>query len=222
MIRINLLPVKEVKKKKVRKEFFIFVAIMLVLDIAVMMSWGDTVDERLLQARTLNKSLQQQVDSLKEAKKQVEERQQNKALLEAQNFIFDQLRYDKIGPSNLLLFLSYVLYKPEDSVQNKEEIKKREMVGWNVDWDSDSVWISLIREAESVITISGEARNHEDVAEFLKRLDSGVFFYKPELVEQKKDFHQFLESHFVRFTILADLNYNLDGYPVELVQARKP
>ena len=218
MIRINLLPVKESKKKKVRKEFLILVVFLLVLDVVAMVSWSGTVDAELTQIRTRNKQLQQQVDNLKEMKKQIEERQKNKALLEAQNFIFDQLRFDKIGPSNLLLFLSYVMTKPEDSAANKEEIEKREMIGWNVDWDADSVWITHIKEKEGQLEVKGRARNHEDVAEFLKRLESGVFFYKPELIIQEKGFHEFLETHYVDYRIMGDLNYNLDGYPPELTQ----
>jgi len=216
MIRINLLPVKEVKKKKVRKEFFLLVAILVALDVMVMMSWGSAAEEALKGVRGRNKQLQEQVDSLKEAKKQMEEREQNKKLLEAQNFIFDKLKYDKIGPSNLLLYISYALTKPEDSAQNREEIKKRELIAWNVDWDPDSVWLTHIVEKDGMVRMKGEARNHEDVAEFLRRLEAGVFFYKPELIRQEKSFHLQLETHYVEFEIVADLNYNLDGYPREL------
>lgn len=219
MIRINLLPVKEVKKKKVRKEFFLLVGILIALDVMVMMSWGGAAEEGLRLVRTRNKQLQEQVDSLKEAKKQIEEREQNKKLLEAQNFIFDKLKYDKIGPSNLLLYISYALTKPEDTAQNREEIKKRELIGWNVDWDADAVWLTHITEKEGMVRIKGEARNHEDVAEFLRRLEAGVFFYKPELIRQEKNFHLQLETHYVEFEIVADLNYNLDGYPLELTGA---
>jgi len=222
MIRINLLPTKEVKKKKVRKEFFLLVAILVALDVMVMMSWGSAAEDELRVVRSRNKGLQEQVDSLKEAKKQIEEREQNKKLLEAQNYIFDKLKFDKIGPSNLLLYLSYVLTKPEDSAQNREEIKKREVIGWNVDWDADSVWLTHIQEKDGMVRLRGEARNHEDVAEFLKRLEAGVFFYRPELIKQEKKFHQQLETHYVEFEIVADLNYNLDGWPIELTGAGQP
>lgn len=221
MIRINLLPVKEVKKKKVRKEFLLLVAILVALDVMVLMSWGGAAEEGLTVVKLRNKALQAQVDSLKEAKAQIEEREQNKALLEAQNFIFDKLKFDKIGPSNLLLFLSYVLTKPEDSAQNREEIKKREVIGWNVDWDADAVWLTHIVEKDGMVRMKGEARNHEDVAEFLKRLEAGVFFYKPELIRQEKKFHPQLETHYVDFEIVADLNYNLDGFPTALTTVGK-
>jgi Tfp pilus assembly protein PilN len=221
MIRINLLPVKEVKKKKVRKEFLLLVAILVALDVMVLMSWGGAAEEGLTVVKSRNKALQEQVDSLKEAKAQIEEREQNKALLEAQNFIFDKLKFDKIGPSNLLLFLSYVLTKPEDSAQNREEIKKREVIGWNVDWDADAVWLTNIVEKDGMVRMKGEARNHEDVAEFLKRLEAGVFFYKPELIRQEKKFHLQLETHYVDFEIVADLNYNLDGFPTALTTVGK-
>jgi Tfp pilus assembly protein PilN len=222
MIRINLLPVRETKKKKFRKEFLILGTFLLALELVVLYSWGASLDDQFIQVAARNKTLQQQVDGLKEAKAQIEERQKNKALLEAQNFIFDQLRYDKIGPSNLLLYFAYVLTRPEATEQNREELKKQEMVGWNIDWDADSVWVTGMADKDGTMEIEGEARAHEDVAELLKRLETGVFFFKPELVSQEAKFNPILEVHYIEFKIVADLNYNLDGYPKEIFGAAGP
>ena len=219
MIRINLLPVKEKQKKKTRKDFLILSVFMFVLQVVALYSWQGSLDEELIQVRGRNRSLQGQVDNLKKVKQQIEERLKNKALLEAQNYIFDQLKYDKIGPSNLLLFLSYILTRTEDDHKNKEELKKQEMIGWNIEWDVDSVWLVRAIEDRGELTLKGRARAHEDVAELLKRLGSGVFFYKPELDYQERKFHDLLEVHYVEFKIIAELNYNLDGFPKALAGA---
>jgi hypothetical protein len=145
----------------------------------------------------------------------MEEREQNKATLNRQNIVFEELKYDKVGPSSMLLYLAYILTKKEDNVYNQEEIKAQEDIGWDMSWDPDRLWLTSFEENDKYVEIRGQALAHEDVAEFYTRLGSSVYFYDVQPHVQERRF----EIKYVDFTVTASLNYDTEGVPAPVASA---
>ena len=53
--------------------------------------------------------------------------------------------------------------------------------GYDENWDFRRLWISSFQERERHVTIRGQALTHEDVAEFLRRINLSDFFVSSQL-----------------------------------------
>jgi Tfp pilus assembly protein PilN len=222
MIRINLLPTrKKTKRKKTSSTkiaarpilllgFLIFAAGMVSLYM-----WYEQLEAQSVKEATKTRDLKQKVEELEKVKQTMEERERSQQILAQQNFIFDELRYDKIGPPGALLFMSYILSKTEDNSFNAQELQSQEDNGWNVSWDPARLWVTSFVEEDKVIEIKGEAMEHEDVTEFYRRLDSSIYFYDVAPDVQELHFAEKLNLRYVSFKVLCKLNYDLEGIPRE-------
>ncbi|NUN15307.1 MAG: PilN domain-containing protein [Myxococcales bacterium] len=213
MIRINLLPARTSRKKRGGKQILILLAVILALEGIALFYWHQSTANSLAYEQAKVKDLEAKVADLNKIKAQIDEREKYKETLIKQNFIFEELKYDKIGPANALIFLSYVLTKKEDNIYNVDEIKAQEESGWDVNWDPNRLWLVDFVETEKDVTIIGHATSHDDVTEFYRRLDSSLYFYdiRPDVQEVK--YNDEIDVKFVRFTVDAKINYDLEGIP---------
>ena len=218
MIKINLLPAKEGKRRRSSssgggRQWLAILMLLLVIEMLVLYVWHDGVAEEASQAAISAKRAEDKIASLEKKKAQLEEREQAKLELARQNVIFEKLKAEKTGPPEMLKFLSYVLTKKEDNLYNREELKAQEAAGWASGWDTHRLWLTEVSQSDSDFAITGLARSHEDVAEFYRRLESGIYFVEIDPVQQKvtpdKDFADRLEL--VEFDADTFLNYNSDG-----------
>ena len=221
MIKINLLSSKEGKKQRGGKNLVALFVLLVIAEAAGLYVWYDGVAQRAAVEGAKLKDLESKVEELNRVKQKMEEREQNKGTLAKQNIVFEELKYDKVGPSNLLLFLAYALTKKEDNVYNQDEIKAQEDIGWDMSWDPDRLWITELAELDKEAVISGRALSHEDVAELYTRLESSIYFYdvSPDVQEQK--FNSELDLKYVEFNLHAKVNYDLEGVPTEVAAAKK-
>ena len=213
LIRINLLSVKDVRKKRGGEKLLLVLLAILAVEAGGMALWYSNLSSTVEQQRRQIAALKRDVEDLNKIKAKIEEREKHKRTITQQNIIFEELKYDKIGPPNALLFLSYVLTPKEDNVYNAEELKAQEEAGWDVTWDPSRVWLTEFTEEDGKITIQGQAIDHEDVTEFYRRLESSIYFYDVMPGVQEIEVDKDIDAKYVKFTVTANLNYDLEGVP---------
>ena|ERR1700694_3843311 len=163
MIRINLLPVRQVKKREISRQFLVLVAVVLVL--AVVLNYG--VYERLDKEVTRNEQMMSQtrgrIAELEKVIGEVNNINRRKKEVEDKLKVLSDLRKSRSGPVRLLDALATAIPK--------------------------KVWLTDFDEKSNAVKISGIAASHDDVAEFMRGLATVVWTPKGmgRLVEQKRD-----------------------------------
>lgn len=209
MIRINLIGTKAKPKAKAPKgHLFLFLGLIIV-EAAFLFVWYQMLSSDLEAATQRTKDATAKIDDLKKVKQAWERWQVEKADLARQSAIFDTLRADQIGPPNLLQYVSYVLTRVPDSPASSDEIKAQELVGWNPKWDPRRVWLTRTEENLGIVTLRGEAIDHEDVAEFYRRLESSDYFVAVEPGLQMRKLSNRLGIKYVEFRVTAGINYRM-------------
>src|SRR5215471_5845934 len=163
MIRINLLPVRQGKKREISKQFLVLFVVMLVAVLLGNYMFYDKVNtefERnakklaLTQARIAElEKVIGEVNNLNHRKKEVEDKLK----------ILTNLRKSRTGPVKLLDALATAMPK--------------------------KVWLTDFDEKSNAVKITGIAASHEDVAEFMRSLANVCWTAKGmgRLVDQKRD-----------------------------------
>jgi len=105
-------------------------------------------------------------------------RAQREELLRQRKTI-QSLETGRTGPVYLLRELSEILSPGKgptfDRVTYEETLRKDPNAGFS-NWETKRVWLESYAEENLRVRIRGAAKSNEDVAEFLKRLNSSVFF----------------------------------------------
>jgi len=105
-------------------------------------------------------------------------RAQREELLKQRKTI-QSLESGRTGPVYLLRELSEILSPGKgptfDRVTYEETLRKDPNAGFS-NWETKRAWLDSYTEEKQKIKLRGSAKSNEDVAEFLKRLNSSVFF----------------------------------------------
>jgi type IV pilus assembly protein PilN len=106
-------------------------------------------------------------------------RSQREELLKQRKTI-QALESGRTGPVFLLREMSEILSPGKgptfERVTYEETLRKDPNAGFNSNWETKRVWLDSYTEEKQKIKLKGAAKSNEDVAEFLKRLNSSVFF----------------------------------------------
>ena len=90
------------------------------------------------------------------------------------------LEAGRTGPVFLLRELSEILTPGKgptfDRVAYEEALRRDPNVGFNAAWDTRRAWLVSYEEQQKKVRMRGAAKSHDDAAEFMKRLNSSVFF----------------------------------------------
>jgi len=124
--------------------------------------------------------------------------------------VFDELFADKVGPVNALTYLSFILQPRDEATTSADELKAMEAAGWRVAWNAQQAWFTSIHEDKGEITITGEALEHNDVAEVTRRLESSPYFRNMKLKTQERKRDDKLGRDYISFTIGGSLVYLID------------
>jgi len=216
MIKVNLLATKATRKKgATATQFILIVLAVLAVEALALYFWYANLNSARAAAEGDIARLKAKVEALQKVKQEIAETEKLRGQLEAQNYILDELKDGKVGPPNMLLFLSYALSNPPNTLAHRAEQKALERAGWNLQWDPDSVWLHRLQERDDgVLTFYGEARGHEDAAEFARRLRTSAYLTTVEPGIQERAYDQGIEMKYIAFRVTADLNYAVA--PVEV------
>ncbi len=157
MITINLLPVREERRRASLMQLVAMMAAALVVSVALsaLFHWSITSD--IDTARNAGKQTQTQIDQFGPQLKQVEEYRTVKADIERKLDVIDQLSDARSGPVHVFDQLS-------------RQVPER-------------VWISQISIKNGSITLQGMSLDNELVALFLTGLEESPYFKGVELVK---------------------------------------
>ena len=213
MIRINLIGQRARVKPTVGKgQLVIFVA-FLVIEAVFLFVWHQKLSGDLTDAVKRSKEASTKIEELKRVKDAWEQWQTQKADLDRQAQVFESLRAEQSGPPNVLEYLGYMLTKVPDVPSAADEMKAQELVGWDPRWDPRRVWITRYLERGGVVTLSAQAIDHEDVAEFYRRLETSDYFTNVDPGAQVRLVNGQLDTKYVDFSVTGVLNYRVDLEP---------
>jgi type IV pilus assembly protein PilN len=179
MIRINLLPVKEIEAEVTRRQELLFAGLLLGGMLAVLggLYWFQTH-----KISGLEKDLQdirQEIIKLNAEIKEVAELQKKVAEFKGKHKVIEELRDKRTGP-----------------VQVMESL---------VSVTPARLWLTDFKEFGGHLTLAGMAVDNQTIADFLKALAAQPYFRDVELIESVQTDRQGLP--FKRFTIKSNLLY---------------
>jgi len=202
MIRVNLLPIKEARRRKSGRIQLLIFTIVLVIEVAIlvflhMAQQGklDEVSEKVQQAQREIEQLEKDVEEAKDYEQKAKKLRQKLSVL-------DEIQRKSVGPVHVLDELLTILSRPENVEQRYNQRKK----DWNVEWNPRHVWIDKLTESDGSFEMAGKAVDADDVAEFLHRLETATHFQNVQL-----DFVRPTQSseagEVVEFRITGDIQY---------------
>lgn len=157
MIRINLLPVREERRKADLRQFGLILAATLVGSIALVGLYHVKLSGDVKEAKAQVVATQQQIDKFKPQLKQVEEYRKTKAEIEKKLEIIERLDASRSGPVHV--FDELATHAPP------------------------RLWLTKLRTEGRKLTIEGMSLDNELVALFLTALNESEYFSNVELRE---------------------------------------
>lgn len=179
MIRINLLPVKELTAEVGRRQDLLIAGLSLVLTLGLAVGLYLFQGIRLYGLGTETDGLKKEIETLNVQLKEVGDLQQKVKALEGKIKVIDDLTKKKVGPVKIMESLS--LATPS------------------------RLWLTEFRESGGNLVVNGIAVDNQTVADFLKSLSTFVYFNNVDLVETTQ-FEQDGVS-LKKFSIRAQLFY---------------
>jgi len=163
MIRINLLPVRAVKKRELGRQFLVLAVGVVILTVAGNYYWFWTRDQERVEKQTKLADTQRRVAELEKVIGEVKNINKRKQEVQEKLTVLEELRRKRTGPVRLLDAFATCIPK--------------------------KVFVSNFAEAANVVRLTGEAESHEDVSEFMKGLSNIVWTNKGmgRIVESKRD-----------------------------------
>ena len=180
MIRINLLRNKRSRRVDAGQRQLLLMAAgvlgALASVVVVHVQASSTLDE----LQTHNRRVQSDIERLKAELGDYDKVKAQREELLKQRKSIEALEAGRTGPVYLLRELSEILTPGKgptfDRVAYEEALRRDPNVGFNASWDTRRAWLESYEETDKRVRIKGVAKSHDDAAEFMKRLNSSVFF----------------------------------------------
>ncbi len=179
MIRVNLLPTRRAKRQEAGQRQFLIMGLALLGSVGLVIFFHLDSTNELENVQRENTILQADVAKLKSELGDYDKvRGQREGLLKQRKTI-QSLESGRTGPVFLMRELSEILSPGKgptfDRVTYEETLRRDPDAGFS-NWETKRAWLESYNEDKLHVKIRGSAKSNEDVAEFLKRLNSSVFF----------------------------------------------
>lgn len=185
MIRINLLPIRKVKRAEAGQRQFLYLGAALLVTVGGVIFFHLQTAGQLEDIKRRNTILQADVARLKQEVGDYDKVRAQREELLRQRKTIQALEAGRTGPVYLLREMSEILSPGKgptfDRITYEETLRRDPNAGFNASWDPRRVWVDGYAEDHKQIKLRGSAKSNEDVAEFLKRLNSSVFFSEVNL-----------------------------------------
>lgn len=159
MIRINLLPHREEKRRFKRQQFFALGGLMAVLAAAIVGLGWSVISGYIGAQNEKNQFLQREIASLDKQIAQIKDLQTNIRLQVARKEIIESLQRDRAEPVAML----------------NELVKQI----------PDGVFIKSFKQTGANISLEGSSQSNARVSTFMRNLESSPVFQDPKLIETK-------------------------------------
>lgn len=207
MIRVNLLPIKQARRRSAARSQLIVFALLVVAELVIFAVLFATTSTELGKREDELAGKRQVVDETKKELADVTTLEQEAEKLSAQLQTLAKLESNRTGPVRVLDELQSILSAPRNEEDRFAQLQRN----WNVEWDPRRLWLEEIKEKDGQFEMTGMAGNPDDVAEFLQRLSSAKHFHNIQLdvVESSssKGTNTSVEIRLVKFRILGAISY---------------
>jgi type IV pilus assembly protein PilN len=180
VIRINLLPTRKAKRQEASQRQFLVMGVAILGTIALVVFFHLQATADLEKIQRDNTITQAEVARLKQELGDYDKIRSQREELLRQRKTIQALESGRTGPVFLLREMSEILSPGKgptfERVTYEETLRKDPNAGFNSNWETKRVWLDSYTEEKQKIKLRGAAKSNEDVAEFLKRLNSSVFF----------------------------------------------
>jgi type IV pilus assembly protein PilN len=162
MIKINLLPMRQVKKREAGKQIIALIAAVLIAALVGNYLWYDSRDKEMARNRDRINQTKARIADLEKVIGEVNNLNKRKKEVEDKLKILGDLRKGRSGPVRMMDALATATPK--------------------------KVWLKDFDESSGAVSLKGYALSHDDVAEMMRGLSSMVWTPKGmgRLVEQQK------------------------------------
>lgn len=175
MIRINLLPAREAKRRLEVRHQLQALVVVLVLTLGAGV-WGYTLQNAAIEQRQQEVArLDAEVKRLEEVIKEVRKFENQKSVMEKKVTAIEEIKLSQRRPARLLDEISASL--------------------------PDKMWLQSIKDAGGGLQIVGKSFDNVDIAAFMENLERSPSFSSVELVESKAELVQ--GRPVVAFTVIA-------------------
>jgi type IV pilus assembly protein PilN len=209
VIRINLLPIRKVKRAEASQRQFAYMGLAILATVVGVVFLHLQANGQLEDIKRRNTILTAEVARLKQEIGDYEKIRAQREELLRQRKTIQALDAGRTGPVYLLREMSEILSPGKgptfDRVTYEETLRRDPNAGFNASWDPRRVWIEAYAEDQKHVRVRGSAKSNEDVAEFLKRLNSSVFFGNVNLDSTTQVSGRGIK--FVNFGLSADVTY---------------
>jgi type IV pilus assembly protein PilN len=188
MIRINLLPQKRrIQGGAEGSQLWLFITMALVgLEIVGCFMLYSNKQEELATQKRKNAEMTVRIEK---AKASVKDHDSVKAKLEqlrSREDAIAKLQNARTGPTAMLLEIARILTPGRGPTVDPEKLsqlrRENPLALYNPTWDTRRLWIDKLVEESRVVSMSGQARDAEDVAELARRLSLSAYFYDVKMM----------------------------------------
>lgn len=158
MVKINLLPHREAKRKQKQQAFFAMLFAALAAGVAIVATVGGVIDHQIEDQNQRNAFIQAENAKLDKEIREVASLKQEIQGLKARQKAVEDLQSDRNQPVHLM-----------------DELVKQVPEG---------IFLKSFKQTDQRVSMNGIAQSNERVSEFLRNLgNSSTWLHKPDLVE---------------------------------------
>jgi type IV pilus assembly protein PilN len=180
MIRINLLPVRAARKQQAGQRQLAVMVLLVAAVLAGLFFLHSIKSEELDKKKRVISELNREIASLKKEVGDFGRLRRQRDRLMAQRRAINELHKGRTGPVYLLREFSEILSVGKGPTVDRDSyerlLRRDPAAGYDPNWNPRRLWINRLDQKGNVIGISGAAKDHDDVAELLKRLKLSVLF----------------------------------------------
>jgi type IV pilus assembly protein PilN len=211
VIRINLLPQKQQAAQTDTNTLQAVVLVAFLLELAGLFFVQHTKERQLEAVKAESAAVRGQIDQIgREIANHKQIQDELKSLREREAAI-ERLQSGRVGPTAVLLELSRVLTAEKGPTVDRARLEQLRrdapQLVPNPSWDARRLWLTGYKEAERSATISGFARDAEDVSELLRRLSLSNYFEEVKLLPAEKVLDPQTKEQLVRFEFSAKVKF---------------
>lgn len=159
MIRINLLPYREEKRKEKRQQFYFMSVAVAVLSALIVLLGYTYLDNAISAQESVNKVFKDSIAILDKDISEIKRLQEQTQALLARKKIIESLQRDRA-----------------DAVRLLSEMTKQMPEG---------VYIRSLKQVDAMIALSGYAQSSARVSELMRNIEASPWLERPELLQVK-------------------------------------
>lgn len=204
MIRINLLPVQQEKKRAYGKQQLLLGVLLVLAELGALFYVYSLKKQKLSEATDEANAIEAEVNDLRERNEQINELNAQRDQLQSTARILSELDANRAGPVQVLDEVKLMLNTYANDLQRVSQQRR----GWDTGWEPQNLWLSSFVELDGSATLQGRAKSNDDIAEFNIRLASSPYFTGVRLNFTRAT-SDATHGRVLEFEITATVNYGI-------------